>query len=227
MLALAAKKGSSLMVLGGAVLVAAAWTLNSVADSLPLLYVGALLGGVGTGCVYGTCVGNALKWFHDRRGLAAGITAAGFGAGAAATVIPISNMIKSAGYQQAFLFFGLLQGAANLAFMWLAASGKSTLLMAFAVLAENVTSGMGTAAFVALLMALCDARFSATQYALLSAFAAFGRVYVGPASGYVQSATGWVVYFFIAFLMAWPGLLLVWRMRRTIERLEPARAARA
>ena len=128
---------------------------------------------------------------------------------------------------RALLVFGLLQGAANLAFMWLAASGKSTLLMAFAVLAENVTSGMGTAAFVALLMALCDARFSATQYALLSAFAAFGRVYVGPASGYVQSATGWVVYFFIAFLMAWPGLLLVWRMRRTIERLEPARAARA
>ena len=71
------------VVLGGAVLVAAAWALNSVASSLPVLYIGAALGGIGTGCVYGTCVGNALKWFPGRRGLAAGITAAGFGAVAA------------------------------------------------------------------------------------------------------------------------------------------------
>lgn len=110
--------GPRWVVLGGSVLVAAAWALNSVADSLPLLYAGALLGGVGTGCVYGTCVGNALKWFHDRRGLAAGFTAAGFGIGAAFTVAPISDMIKSAGYQQAFLFFGLLQGAIVFVLAW-------------------------------------------------------------------------------------------------------------
>jgi OFA family oxalate/formate antiporter-like MFS transporter len=99
------------VVAGGAVLVALAWTLNSIADSLPLLYVAAAVGGIGTGAVYGTCVGNALKWFPSRRGLAAGITAAGFGAGTALTVAPIARMIAVSGYQHAFLYFGLLQGA--------------------------------------------------------------------------------------------------------------------
>ena len=99
------------IVIGGGVLVAIAWVMNSIADSLPLLYIAAAIGGIGTGCVYGTCVGNALKWFPGRRGLAAGFTAAGFGAGAALTIIPISHMITSDGYQHAFMFFGLLQGA--------------------------------------------------------------------------------------------------------------------
>jgi len=84
---------------------------------------------------------------------------------------------------------------------------------------ENLTSGMGTAAFVALLMALCDTRYSATQYALLSALAAFGRVYVGPSSGYLQAAVGWEGYFFVAFLSTLPGVAVVWAMRATIERL--------
>ncbi|MGO9805010.1 MAG: oxalate/formate MFS antiporter [Steroidobacteraceae bacterium] len=99
------------VVIGGGILVAIAWVMNSFADSLAVLYFAAAVGGVGTGCVYGTCVGNALKWFPGRRGLAAGFTAAGFGAGAALTVVPISHMISSDGYQHAFLFFGLLQGA--------------------------------------------------------------------------------------------------------------------
>jgi MFS transporter, OFA family, oxalate/formate antiporter len=99
------------VVIGGGVLVAIAWVMNSFADSLPLLYFAAAVGGVGTGCVYGTCVGNALKWFPGRRGLAAGFTAAGFGAGAALTVVPISHMITADGYQHAFFVFGLLQGA--------------------------------------------------------------------------------------------------------------------
>jgi MFS transporter, OFA family, oxalate/formate antiporter len=98
------------VVIAGAVLVAIAWSINSIADSLPLLYLGAAIGGIGTGAVYGTCVGNALKWFPGRRGMAAGFTAAGFGAGAALTVAPISTMIAESGYQHAFLFFGLLQG---------------------------------------------------------------------------------------------------------------------
>src|SRR5882762_10860333 len=97
--------------MSGAALVACSWILNSHADNLTLLYVAAALGGIGTGCVYGTCVGNALKWFPGRRGLAAGCTAAGFGAGAALTVVPIARMIESSGYQHAFLFFGVLQGA--------------------------------------------------------------------------------------------------------------------
>src|SRR4030088_982634 len=89
------------VVIGGA-LCAIAWAINSVADSLPMLYFAAALGGVGAGGVYGTCIGNAVKWFPGRRGLAAGLTAAGFGAGSAATIIPIANMIKSAGHEKTF-----------------------------------------------------------------------------------------------------------------------------
>ena len=81
--------GPRLVVLGGGVLVAVAWITNSFAKSLPALYIGAGIGGAGAGAVYGTAVGNSLKWFTDRRGLAAGLTAAGFGAGTALTVPPI------------------------------------------------------------------------------------------------------------------------------------------
>jgi MFS transporter, OFA family, oxalate/formate antiporter len=102
--------GPRVMVCGSGVLVAIAWVINSVADSLFLLYVGAAIGGIGAGVIYGASVGNALKWFPDRRGLAAGLTAAGFGAGSALTVIPIANMIQSSGFQAAFLWFGLGQG---------------------------------------------------------------------------------------------------------------------
>ena len=102
--------GPKLMVCGSGVLVAIAWVLNSVADSLVLLYVAAAIGGIGAGVIYGASVGNALKWFPDRRGLAAGLTAAGFGAGSALTVVPIANMIQSDGYQAAFLWFGIGQG---------------------------------------------------------------------------------------------------------------------
>jgi PAT family beta-lactamase induction signal transducer AmpG len=82
------------------------------------------------------------------------------------------------------MVFGILQAVSILTFMLLALAGKSFPLMVFAVAAENICGGMGTAAFVALLMALCDHRFTATQYALLSALSAFGRVYVGPVAGY-------------------------------------------
>ncbi|WP_406952638.1 oxalate/formate MFS antiporter [Paraburkholderia guartelaensis] len=99
------------VVMGGACCVALGWVLDAWAPALPVLYVAAVISGIGAGCVYGTCVGTALKWFPDRRGLAAGMTAAGFGAGAALTVIPISNMIQQSGYERAFVFFGLLQGA--------------------------------------------------------------------------------------------------------------------
>jgi OFA family oxalate/formate antiporter-like MFS transporter len=111
--------GPRWVVISGAILIALAWVVNSYADSLSMLYVGAALGGIGTGCVYGTCVGNALKWFPGRRGLAAGITAAGFGAGAAITIGPISTMINQAGYEHAFLVFGLLQGAVIFVMAWL------------------------------------------------------------------------------------------------------------
>src|SRR5438093_9417801 len=102
--------GPRLVVLAGGILCGIACTMNAYADSLTFLYVAASIGGVGAGAVYGTCVGNALKWFPDRRGLAAGLTAAGFGAGSARTIIPISTMIKSSGYEQTFLYFGVGQG---------------------------------------------------------------------------------------------------------------------
>jgi MFS transporter, OFA family, oxalate/formate antiporter len=102
--------GPRIVVALGGIFVAGAWTLNSVAGSLWQLYVAAALSGIGAGAVYGTCVGNALKWFPDLRGLAAGLTAAGFGAGTAATVIPIREVILGYGYESAFLWFGLGQG---------------------------------------------------------------------------------------------------------------------
>lgn len=104
------KYGPSIVVAFGGVMIAIAWILNSYADSLVLLYLAAIIAGIGAGAVYGTCVGNALKWFPDRRGLAAGATAAGFGAGAAITVVPIANMIAASGYQAAFFSFGIGQG---------------------------------------------------------------------------------------------------------------------
>jgi OFA family oxalate/formate antiporter-like MFS transporter len=102
--------GPRIVVAVGGVLVAVAWAVDAVADSLVVLYLASALSGVGAGAVYGTCVGNALKWFPDRRGLAAGLTAAGFGAGAAATVIPIRGVILAHGYEAAFLWFGMGQG---------------------------------------------------------------------------------------------------------------------
>ena len=104
------KYGPRMVIMFGGVMIALAWILNSYADSLTLLYAAAVIGGIGAGAVYGTCVGNALKWFPDRRGLAAGATAAGFGAGAALTVVPIASMIASSGYQSAFFTFGIGQG---------------------------------------------------------------------------------------------------------------------
>jgi OFA family oxalate/formate antiporter-like MFS transporter len=102
--------GPKIVVLIGGILVGIAWVMNAFADSLTLLYIAAAIGGVGAGAVYGTCIGNALKWFPDRRGLCAGLTAAGFGAGSALTIIPIQTVIAGAGYEAAFLWFGLGQG---------------------------------------------------------------------------------------------------------------------
>ena len=105
------RRGPPITISFGAVTVAAAWVLNAYAHSLGMLYLGAAISGTGAGAIYATCVGNAVKWFPDRRGLAVGITAAGFGAGAALTVIPIRMVIDGAGYASAFLWFGLAQGA--------------------------------------------------------------------------------------------------------------------
>jgi OFA family oxalate/formate antiporter-like MFS transporter len=106
------------VVLVGGILCGLGWVMNSFADTLPMLYIAAAIGGLGAGAVYGTCVGNALKWFPDRRGLAAGLTAAGFGAGSALTIVPISAFIKSSGYEAAFLYFGIGQGLIVFLISW-------------------------------------------------------------------------------------------------------------
>jgi OFA family oxalate/formate antiporter-like MFS transporter len=112
-------RGPKITVSIGGALVALAWAINAYATSLPMLYLGAALSGLGAGGIYATCVGGAVKWFPDRRGLAVGLTAAGFGAGAALTVIPIKMVIASQGYAAAFLWFGLLQGGILFLVAWL------------------------------------------------------------------------------------------------------------
>jgi MFS transporter, OFA family, oxalate/formate antiporter len=116
---LADRIGPKLVVAVGGVMVALGWIVNSWADSLSMLYVGAALTGIGAGAVYASCVGTAVKWFPDRRGLAVGLTAAGFGAGAALTVIPIRAVIAASGYASAFFWFGLIQGGVVFVLAWL------------------------------------------------------------------------------------------------------------
>lgn len=119
------KYGPRNVVVFGSFMITASWVLNSYADSLILFYISAAIAAAGAAAVYGTSVGNALKWFPYRRGLAAGITAAGFGAGAAITVIPIQAMIGSGGFQNAFFYFGIGQGAITLFFaLWLRKAPK-------------------------------------------------------------------------------------------------------
>jgi PAT family beta-lactamase induction signal transducer AmpG len=124
------------------------------------------------------------------------------------------------GLYWSLLLFGVLQAVSNLSFMALAYAGKSYPVMIAAITVENLTGGMGTSAFVALLMALCNARFSATQYALLSSLAALGRVIISPSSGYLVEYMGWPNFFLITALSAIPGLLLLWWLRHDITGLE-------
>ncbi len=145
------------------------------------------------------------------------------GFGLAATIIGAlfgGLVITRLGLYRSLLFFGILQAVSNLSFMVLAYVGKVYPVMVFAIGFENLCGGMGTAAFLAFLMALCDHRFTATQFALLSSLAALGRVFVGPPSGFLADSVGWVVFFFITFLAALPGLILLWAMKDTVRSLE-------
>lgn len=126
-------------------------------------------------------------------------------------------MMVRFGLYKCLLWFGLLQALTNLGFMLLALVGKSYVGMIIVIAMENLAGGMGTAVFVALLIALCDHRFTATQYALLSALSAIGRVFVGPPSGVLVDIFGWAEFFFITFIAAVPGLLLLVWLRETIE----------
>src|SRR3979411_2905631 len=105
------KFGPRLLVMVGGVLAGLGWGGSGYANSLTSLYLAYAVAGLGAGIVYGTAIGSALKWFPDHRGLAAGLTAAGFGAGSALTVSPIANHIATKGYQDAFIYWGVIQGA--------------------------------------------------------------------------------------------------------------------
>lgn len=149
------------------------------------------------------------------------------GMGLAATIVGAlfgGVLMVRLGLYRSLMAFGILQAVSNLTFLWLAVAGKSYPVMIVAIGFENLSGGMGTVAFVALLMALCDHRFTATQYALLSALASFGRVYVGPAAGYATDpkylGLGWATFFFVTFVVALPGLVLLAWKRRTIEALD-------
>src|SRR5665213_4637341 len=115
---LGARRGPKLVIAFGGIMVGLGWIINSYAQSLGMLYLGAVVGGTGGGAVYATCVGQVVQWFPDRRGLAVGLTAAGYGAGAALSVIPIRYVIGTYGYEAAFLWFGLVQGAVVFVLAW-------------------------------------------------------------------------------------------------------------
>jgi OFA family oxalate/formate antiporter-like MFS transporter len=119
------QRGPKLVVAFGGIMVAAGWVINSFATSLEMLYLGAIVSGTGGGAVYATCVGMAVKWFPDRRGLAVGLTAAGYGAGTALTVIPIQYVIANYGYSAAFFWFGIVQGAVVFVLAWLLRSPEA------------------------------------------------------------------------------------------------------
>jgi PAT family beta-lactamase induction signal transducer AmpG len=158
------------------------------------------------------------------------------------------TMMLKLGLWRSLVIFGLLQLLSNLGFWWLAVGGKGSLggalLPAFdwgfvklasatpvdgallmVVAFENISGGMGTAAFVAFLMSLCNQRFTATQYALLSAFASVGRVWVGPLAGVLAESIGWPDFFLLSTLFAVPALVMLWWQRGSMRALEAAPAA--
>jgi len=122
----------------------------------------------------------------------------------------------------ALMAFGILQGVTNLLYILLAIAGKNYSLMASVIFLDNLCAGMGTAALVALLMSLCDHRYTATQFALLLAIAALPRVVASPVAGIMVFYMGWVQFFWWSFIVAIPALILLWTMKDEISRQEIA-----
>jgi PAT family beta-lactamase induction signal transducer AmpG len=149
----------------------------------------------------------------------------GIGATLAGALVGGLAMAKM-GMVRSLLLFGLLQAVSNLGFMWLAWMGKSYIALTTSILVENVTGGMGTAAFVALIMSLCNHRYTATQFALLSSLEALGRVFSGRPSAELVAMVGWAQFFLWSFLIALPGIWLVWALRAQLDQ-ETGRAAQA
>jgi PAT family beta-lactamase induction signal transducer AmpG len=177
----------------------------------------------------GDAVAGSLQtaFFIGGLGFTAGEVGYVKGLGIAATLIGAlagGMVMAKTGLARSLLVFGILQALSNLAFMLLAWMGKSYEALAASVVIENVTGGMGTAAFVALVMSLCDHRYTATQFALLSSLEALGRVFSGRPSAEVVSVVGWGWFFLFSFLLALPGCWLVWRYGGQLnpEASEPA-----
>src|ERR1700743_1621019 len=140
------ERGPKYVVAAGGVLAGLGWVIKPRGPSLGMLYFGAVVSGIGAGAIYATCVGSAVKWFPDRRGLAVGLTAAGFGAGAAVTGIPIQMMIASMGYAATFFWFAIGQGAIIFVLAWLLRSplpGEVPTGSAVKVLQPKTTSTPG------------------------------------------------------------------------------------
>ncbi len=137
------------------------------------------------------------------------------------------GLMVKLGLFRSLLLFGVLQAVSNLTYSVLALAGKNYFLVVAAVGLDNLAGGMGSAAFVALLMSLCDRRYTATQYALLSAASSVGRVFVGPPSGIMVAAMGWAPFFFVTFLIALPGLGLLWWLRPALPADPPLAPQRA
>ena len=121
---------------------------------------------------------------------------------------------------RSLMVFGLLQAVTNLLFVVFALIGKDYIMMFVVVGLENLAGGMGTAAFVAFVMALCHHSYTATQYALLTSLAVLGRTFVGPSSGFIAEGYGWVIFFIVSTMAALPGLLLLWHKESFIKRLD-------
>lgn len=166
------------------------------------------------------------------RGLEFSLTDVGVvnkGVGLAATMVGVvagGALLVRLTLFKCLLAFGVLQAVTNLGFMALALAGKSYAGMVAVIVLENLSGGMGTAAFVAFLIALCDQRYTATQFALLSALASVARVFIGPPAGLVVDAAGWPLFFLVTTLAAIPGLLLLAWLKAEVDRRDqrPAQA---
>lgn len=150
---------------------------------------------------------DQVAWVGKMFGTVAGITGILIGGGL---------MVRLSLYR-ALMLFGWLQALSTLMFLWLALAGKVLWLFASAVFLEHLTGGMGTIALFVFLMGLCDQRYTATQYAVLSAVVALGRVYVGPAAGYTIKAIGWPEFFVISFILGILGLILLHYLRNRVD----------
>ena len=138
------------------------------------------------------------------------------GMGLLATIVGIlagGALLSRIGILRSLWIFGFFQAASNLVYLALAEAGRNYWMMVVTINFEYFSAGLGTAAFVAFLMSLCDHRFTATQYALLSSLMAVSRDVIAAPSGRIVEMVGWPMFFFVSFVVALPGLAMLWVLR--------------